>query len=119
MGARGSPTADDNPTVDLGPRPTSEPAADYDDDEFGNTEAESDVVDTATAAAPRDSVHALPTQQLPLRGKRPTGATTSLTKMSGSGSIVSPLEVMCHDKFEDLAPTDYVGALMLRVPISN
>lgn len=99
MGARGyPPTADDNPTVDLGPRPTSEPAADFEDD-LG-TDAISGAIETETALPPRDSVHALPTQQLPLRGKRPTGGTTSLTKMSGSGSTASPLEAMRHDEFE-------------------
>ena len=86
--------ADDHPTVDLGPRsPSGQYPTVADPDEFGDAD------DTATAA-PRDSVHALPTQQLPLRGKRPTGGTTSLTKMSGSGSTASPLEAMRHDEFE-------------------
>ncbi|HLL23948.1 MAG TPA: serine/threonine-protein kinase, partial [Kofleriaceae bacterium] len=44
-------------------------------------------------------VHVLPTQELSVRGKRPTG-TTSLTKLSGSASTTSPLEAMRHDEFE-------------------
>ncbi|MDQ3340212.1 MAG: hypothetical protein M4D80_34070, partial [Myxococcota bacterium] len=87
--------ADDNPTVDLGPRSPSGQYAVANDGEFGDSEA----LETATVV-PRESVHGLPTQQLPLRGKRPTGGHTSLTKMSGSGSTASPLEAMRHDEFE-------------------
>jgi eukaryotic-like serine/threonine-protein kinase len=89
----GGPPRDDNPTVDLGPRLPTDPALEGDDD-LG-TEANS--VETAAGT---DSVHGLPTQQLPPRTKRPTGGTTSLTKLSGSGSTASPLEAMRLDEFE-------------------
>src|SRR5687768_5648988 len=92
----GGPPADDNPTVDLGPRPPSGelPAVELDLDDLG-TEA-----DSVETAAPTATVHGLPTQQIPLRGKRPTSGTTSLTKVSGSGSTASPLEAMRLDEFE-------------------
>jgi eukaryotic-like serine/threonine-protein kinase len=88
----GGPPADDNPTVDLGPR---SPSGDHPalDDDLG-TEA-----DSVETAAPTNTVHGLPTQQIPLRGKRPTGGT-SLTRLSGSGSTASPLEAMRLDEFE-------------------
>ena len=75
------------------------PAVDPGEFDDEGTEENSEAIETETAV-PRDSVHALPTQQIALRGKRPTGATTSLTKMSGSGSTASPLEAMRHDEFE-------------------
>jgi serine/threonine-protein kinase len=84
--------SDDNPTVDLGPRPPTGEMPAVTEDDLGEA--------FETETVQRDSVHGLPTQQLPLRGKRQTGATTSLTKMSGSGSTTSPLEAMRHDEFE-------------------
>jgi len=99
MGARGQPPADDNPTVDLGPRPPTGEMAAADEDELAGTESlSSQALDTQTVA-PRDSVHVLPTQQIPVRGKRTTGSATSLTRL-GSGSTASPIEAMRHDEFE-------------------
>jgi serine/threonine-protein kinase len=71
------------------------PAADPADLDDLGTEA-----DSVETAAPTATVHGLPTQQIPLRGKRPTSGTTSLTKVSGSGSTASPLEAMRLDEFE-------------------
>ncbi|MBA3394841.1 MAG: protein kinase [Deltaproteobacteria bacterium] len=101
MGARGSPQDNDQPTVDLGPRPPTDGGAGIYDDGSEGTESLADPAgdfDTRTVQGPRDLVHGLPTQQIALRG-RPTGHTGSLTRMTGaSATTTSPVEAMRHDE---------------------
>ncbi|MDQ3366289.1 MAG: protein kinase [Myxococcota bacterium] len=110
MGRGGFPQDDDRPTVDLGPRaPTDQPGLHLQDesadDDGPGTDGTHSLVDavgeleTRTIQAPA-SVHALPTQQLPLRSKRPSGHSSSLTKLSGTSAASSPIDAMRHDEIE-------------------
>ncbi len=103
--AMGVPPTDDHPTVNLGPRPPSQEMDAVDE----STASIHEPWDTAAGVDTRtvdptlepstEAVHVLPTQQIAIRGKRPSGATTSLTRMSGSGTA-SPIEAMRHDEYE-------------------
>jgi serine/threonine-protein kinase len=89
MGARGLPD-NDQQTVDLGPRPATEPGREssegFDDDPLPTVQS-----------AP--GVHALPTQQLPQRPP-PAPVTGSMTRHSASATTTSPVEAMRHDEIE-------------------
>jgi hypothetical protein len=90
MGARGLPD-NDQPTVDLGPRPPTEPGLESDDG-FDN-----DPLPTVRAVA---EVHGLPTQQLPQRPPPAPATSGSMTRHSGSATTTSPVEAMRHDEIE-------------------
>ncbi|HEY5936811.1 MAG TPA: hypothetical protein VIU61_19315, partial [Kofleriaceae bacterium] len=85
MGVRGLPD-NDQPTVDLGPRPPTEPEG-FDDDPLPTVQAVPEV-------------HGLPTQQLPQRPSQQPVASSSLTRASASATTTSPVEAMRHDEIE-------------------
>ena len=121
---------DDRPTVDLGPMPPDDdggaegahatvagrrPPAhgadlgpdDPDDDHASHgADLGPDPEPTRSLAAvspPKlpDPVHHLPTQQLPLRGAKPSSrSAASMTKLSESKTTSSPVEAMRHDEIE-------------------
>jgi len=88
---------DDRATVDLGPRPLDNlaPADDLGgDDDIEATRS----LDSSPAKAPDhlDPVHALPTQQLPVKRQ----GTGSMTRLSESRTTASPVDAMKLDEVE-------------------
>ncbi len=102
MGGRGLP--DDDRTVDLGPRPATDPPDHteslehpYDPEEPLEDPEAANPTRTVASATPNDMVHQLPTQQLPMRSKRPSStATPSATRHTST--VSSPIEAMRQDE---------------------
>jgi serine/threonine-protein kinase len=101
---------DDRPTVDLGPRPPTDPGAPSIANPFGDEPAtefddpdDDSPVTSAEPPAPLpdvDRVHVLPTQQLPApRARIPS---SSLTRSHASATTTSPIEAM---RFDEIART--------------